>query len=175
MPKSTRRSGRPRRVLRGVRALADDVRSLNVDGRITVIGTGAGAIAELNLLELMAKRGRIHGSTLRARNLEEKAAAARAVEKHVLPTLTSGQITVPIESTFPMAEAAAAYEHFKAGPGSDGVCTHHIDDHGDAVRNRSGASDIDDSGRHLTRQYEQGVTPLCSTYALTDGRANGRS
>ena len=33
--------------------------------------------AELNLLALMGKRGRIHGSTLRARPLEDKAAAAR--------------------------------------------------------------------------------------------------
>lgn len=95
--------------------LADDVRSLATGGRLSIIGTGGGAKAELNLLELMGKRGRIHGSTLRARSLEDKALAARAVERHVLPLLAAGRVTVPVEQTYPMAEAAAAYEHFAAG------------------------------------------------------------
>ena len=42
-----------------------------------MIGVSAGVKAELNLLALMGKRARIHGSTLRARPLEEKALAAR--------------------------------------------------------------------------------------------------
>lgn len=95
--------------------IGDDIRSLNTGGRISIIGTGAGITAELSLLDLMLKRGRIHGSTLRARSLEEKAAAARAVERHVLPLLADGRVTVPVDATFPMAEAADAYEHFKAG------------------------------------------------------------
>lgn len=95
--------------------LADDVRSLTIGGRIAVIGVGGGGKAELNLLDLMGKRGRIHGSTLRARSLEDKAAAARAVERHVVPLLASGRVRVPVEATFPMAEAAAAYERFAAG------------------------------------------------------------
>ena len=95
--------------------LADDLSALATGGRIAVIGVGAGTTAELNLRELMGKRGRIHGSTLRARNLEDKAVAARAVEQHVLPLLAAGKVTVPVETTFPMAEAAAAYEQFAAG------------------------------------------------------------
>lgn len=95
--------------------IGEDIRSLNTGGRISIIGTGAGITAELSLLDLMLKRGRIHGSTLRARSLEEKAAAARAVERHVLPLLADGRVTVPVDATFPMSEAAAAYEHFKAG------------------------------------------------------------
>ncbi len=47
----------------------------------------AGAKSELNLLALMGKRARIHGSTLRARPLEEKALAARALEREVLPAV----------------------------------------------------------------------------------------
>jgi NADPH2:quinone reductase len=95
--------------------IGDDIGSLAVGGRITVIGTGAGITTELNLLDLMLVRGRIHGSTLRARSLEEKATAARHVEQHVLPLLADGHVTVPVEATFPMSEAAAAYEHFAAG------------------------------------------------------------
>ena len=89
--------------------------SLATGGRIAVIGVGGGGAAELNLLDLMGKRGRIHGSTLRARSLEDKAAAARAVERHVLPLLADGRVRVPVEATFPMADAAAAYERFAAG------------------------------------------------------------
>jgi NADPH:quinone reductase-like Zn-dependent oxidoreductase len=58
---------------------------LATGGRVCVIGVSAGAKAELNLLALMGKRARIHGSTLRARPLEEKAVAARALEREVLP------------------------------------------------------------------------------------------
>jgi NADPH:quinone reductase len=99
----------------GAPNLPEDLRSLAIGGRVAVIGVGAGAAAELNLLELMAKRARLHGSTLRARSLEDKAVAARAVERHVLPLLASEKVRVPVEATYPMAEAAAAYERFAAG------------------------------------------------------------
>jgi NADPH2:quinone reductase len=63
----------------------------------------------------MGKRARIHGSTLRARPLEEKALVARLVEHEVLPLFESGALSVPIAETFPLQEAAAAYDRFVAG------------------------------------------------------------
>src|SRR5437764_3683866 len=63
--------------------LADNLRALETGGRIAVIGTGAGAKAEINLGMLMMKRARLHGSTLRARPLEGKALTARALERSV--------------------------------------------------------------------------------------------
>jgi putative PIG3 family NAD(P)H quinone oxidoreductase len=99
----------------GAPNLPDDLRALATGGRITVIGVGGGAKAEVNLLELMGKRGRLLGSTLRARSLEEKAMVARSVEQHVLPLLAAGTIRVPIDAAVPMAEAAAGYERFAAG------------------------------------------------------------
>jgi NADPH:quinone reductase len=95
--------------------LLDNLKSLNTGGRIAVIGTGAGATGEINLGLLMMKRARVHGSTLRARPLELKALTARAMERSVLPLFASGDIKVPIAKTYPLAEAPAAYEHFKAG------------------------------------------------------------
>jgi len=92
--------------------IAADIDALATGGRIVVIGVGGGAKAELNLLALMGKRGRITASTLRARPLEEKAAALRAVERHVLPLFESGEIDVPIAATYPLEDAEAAYEHF---------------------------------------------------------------
>lgn len=95
--------------------VAEGIRSLATGGRISIIGVGAGSTVELNLFDLMRRRGRIHGSTLRARSLEEKAAAARAIERHVLPLLAAGTVSVPVEATYSMADATAAYEHFAAG------------------------------------------------------------
>jgi NADPH2:quinone reductase len=84
-------------------------------GRIMIIGVGAGPKIELSMVDLMQKRGTIRASTLRARPLEDKANAAQAMIRHVLPHLRSGRLQVPVEATFPMAEAAAAYERFAAG------------------------------------------------------------
>jgi NADPH:quinone reductase len=95
--------------------LMDNLKSLATGGRIAVIGTGAGATGEINLGLLMMKRARIHGSTLRARPLELKALTARAMERSVLPLIASGEVRVPVAKTYPLAQAPAAYEHFKAG------------------------------------------------------------
>lgn len=99
----------------GAPNLDENLDALAVNGRIVVIGIGAGHKGEINLAKLLGKRGRIHGSTLRARPLEEKAATARAVERHVLPAVAMGAITVPVAATFPLDEASAAYERFAAG------------------------------------------------------------
>lgn len=99
----------------GAPNLADNVNALATGGRIVVIGIGAGATGELNLGALMAKRGRIHGSTLRARPLEDKALTARAMERSVLPLLSAGAVRVPVAATYPLEQAEAAYERFQAG------------------------------------------------------------
>ncbi|MEA2197180.1 MAG: NADPH:quinone reductase [Solirubrobacteraceae bacterium] len=99
----------------GAPNLAENVGALATQGRISVIGIGAGAKAELNLGALMFKRGRIFSSTLRSRPLEEKALTARGVERSVLPLLADGTLKVPIAATYPLDEVAKAYERFVAG------------------------------------------------------------
>jgi putative PIG3 family NAD(P)H quinone oxidoreductase len=99
----------------GAPNLMDNLNAMEIGGRLAVIGTGAGSTSEINLGALMIKRGRIHGSTLRARPLEEKALTARAVERSVLPLLASGAVKVPVAATFPLQDAIAAYERFQAG------------------------------------------------------------
>jgi putative PIG3 family NAD(P)H quinone oxidoreductase len=99
----------------GAPNLADDLAALAECGRICVIGVGAGARAELDLRALMGKRARLHGSVLRARSLEEKAAAARRVERAVLPGFASGDLSVPVTATFPLDDVADAYKRFRAG------------------------------------------------------------
>ena len=99
----------------GAPNLGANLKALATGGRIAVIGIGAGSKGEINLGLLLAKRARIHGSTLRARPLEEKAIAQRLVERHVLPLVEDGAVQVPVAATYPLDEVAEAYERFTAG------------------------------------------------------------
>lgn len=100
----------------GASNLANNLKSLANRGRIAVIGVGGtGPQGEINLLALMQKHARIHGSTLRARPLEQKSAAARLVEKEVLPGFSAGVLTVPVAETFELDRVEDAYARFEAG------------------------------------------------------------
>jgi NADPH:quinone reductase-like Zn-dependent oxidoreductase len=95
--------------------MAGNLKALATNGRIAVIGIGAGNTAELPLHILMAKRARIMASTLRARPLEEKALTARCVERSVIPGFVSGDLSVPVAASYPLDDVADAYERFQAG------------------------------------------------------------
>ncbi|HEX3875057.1 MAG TPA: NAD(P)H-quinone oxidoreductase [Solirubrobacteraceae bacterium] len=99
----------------GAPNLAGNVKALALNGRICVIGIAAGAKGEINLAGLMAKRGQIRSSTLRSRPLEEKALTARLIERHVLPLFDAGRLRVLIAETYPLDQAADAYDRFAAG------------------------------------------------------------
>jgi NADPH:quinone reductase len=99
----------------GAQNLAGNLKSLATRGRIVVLGIGAGAKTEINLWAVMAKRGTLRGSLLRPRPLEEKALAARLVEREVLPLFEEGKVEVPVAATFPLDEVEQAYERFEAG------------------------------------------------------------
>ncbi len=88
---------------------------LALGGRIVVIGVGAGAKAEVNLLAVMGARASISGSTLRSRTETEKASVAAALEADTARALAEGSLVVPVAETFPMSEAQAAYDRFAAG------------------------------------------------------------
>src|SRR4051794_40141111 len=92
-----------------------DLKALETQGRIVVIGVGAGFKAEVNLLALMGKRGTLRASTLRARPLEEKARTAGAMEREVLPLFDAGRLKVPLSETFVLDEAERAYDRFAEG------------------------------------------------------------
>jgi NADPH:quinone reductase-like Zn-dependent oxidoreductase len=99
----------------GAPNLRTDLESLALGGRLTIIGIGGGARSEIDLQQLMSRRAHIHGSTLRARPLEEKAVAARLVERQVLPLVAAQRLRVPVEEVFGLTEVDAAYARFAAG------------------------------------------------------------
>ncbi len=99
----------------GAPNLAEDLETLRTKGRIVVIGVGGGSRTEIDLRQIMGKRAVLRGSTLRARSVEDKAAAARKVEMELVPGLGDGSIKVPIEQVFPLEEVARAYDRFAEG------------------------------------------------------------
>jgi NADPH:quinone reductase len=88
-------------------------------GRIVVVGAGAGSRLDLNLSRLMRSRGSIAATQLRARPLEQKAAAVQAFGRHVVPLLARGAVRPLIDRVFPAEEAVAAFDHL-AGSGKLG-------------------------------------------------------
>ncbi|QEE61979.1 NAD(P)H-quinone oxidoreductase [Salinibacterium sp. dk2585] len=92
---------------------ASNVRALAVDGRIMVIGNQSGVPAEFNLAHLMVKRGRIWGTTLRARPLEQKLAIVAGVREHVWPWVAEGRLRPLVDSTFSFAEVADAHRRME--------------------------------------------------------------
>jgi NADPH2:quinone reductase len=103
----------------GAASLATALPVLSTGGRAVVIGVGGGAQLDLDLLSLMRQRAQLRASTLRARPVADKAALTAAVAAGVLPLLADGRIRVPVFATFPMSDAAEAYERF-ATPGKFG-------------------------------------------------------
>lgn len=88
--------------------------ALAVRGRLILIGTLAGARAELPLGRVLRSRLTIRGTVLRARPLEEKIAATRAFAREVVPLLERGVVRPVVDSTFPLEEVRAAHARLES-------------------------------------------------------------
>ncbi|GAB1644017.1 NAD(P)H-quinone oxidoreductase [Krasilnikovia sp. MM14-A1259] len=93
----------------GAAYLGRNVDVLAPGGRITVIGMQGGRTGELDLGALMAKRGTIAATTLRARPVPDKARIVRGVREQVWPLVDAGAIRPIIDRTLPMEAAAEAH------------------------------------------------------------------
>ncbi len=89
--------------------LSANLEALAVQGRLMLVGTTAGATAQLDYRAVMGKRLRIMGTVLRARSTEEKARATSLFAAHVLPLLSSASVRPVIDSIYPMDEVRAAH------------------------------------------------------------------
>jgi putative PIG3 family NAD(P)H quinone oxidoreductase len=97
----------------GAASLAADLAVLAVGGSVVLIATMSGARAELDISALMKRRGRIVGSTLRSRSRPEKAAIVARFREAVLPGFASGQLSVTVDSVFPLERAADAFQRMR--------------------------------------------------------------
>ncbi|MEU9399680.1 NAD(P)H-quinone oxidoreductase [Streptomyces sp. NPDC048242] len=95
--------------------LERNVRSLAPDGRLVVIGLQDGLEANLNLAELVFKRASVHGTTLRTRSREQKAAIVAEVRDQVWPLIESGAVQLVVDRRLPMSQAAEAHRLMEEG------------------------------------------------------------
>jgi putative PIG3 family NAD(P)H quinone oxidoreductase len=93
----------------GAGYLTKNLAALAPDGRIANIGLQQGRRAELDLSALMAKRGTIMSTTLRARPAEQKAAIVAAVAASVWPLVDAGVLRPVVDRELPMSQAADAH------------------------------------------------------------------
>lgn len=97
----------------GAETLARNLRLLATGGRVVFLATLSGARAELDIRQLMSKRARLIGSTLRARPREEKATIVARFRGEILPAFEQGRLAVSIDTVFPPTEAAAAFARMR--------------------------------------------------------------
>ena len=69
-----------------------------------------GSKVEIDLMRLMMRRLTLTGSTLRAQTPESKARMALALEERIWPLVEAGTVKPVIDSTYALAEAAAAHK-----------------------------------------------------------------
>jgi putative PIG3 family NAD(P)H quinone oxidoreductase len=93
----------------GAEYLARNIAALATNGRIAVIGMQGGIKAELDLGKLMATRGSVAATSLRARPTEDKARICAAVVENIWPLVTSGAITPTIDRILAMSDAAEGH------------------------------------------------------------------
>jgi NADPH:quinone reductase-like Zn-dependent oxidoreductase len=103
----------------GIQHLEGSLRALRSQGRIMIVGTGAGAEGEVSLRALMGKRASITGTMLRARPLDQKAAAVQAFARQVVPLIERGAVRPLVDRVFPLDRAADAFEYMTT-PGKFG-------------------------------------------------------
>ncbi|MFC2586679.1 MAG: NAD(P)H-quinone oxidoreductase, partial [Corynebacterium matruchotii] len=77
----------------GAKYLDQNVTALAPDGHMVIIGMQGGVKGELNIGKLLAKRGTISATALRARSHADKARIVADTIEHVWPLLADGTIT----------------------------------------------------------------------------------
>ena len=95
--------------------VARNLRCLRPDGRHVTIAVLGGALATIDISQVMLKRLCLTGSTLRARSPAFKAALAADIAENAWPLVEDGELRPVMDRTFPLRDAAAAHARMEAG------------------------------------------------------------
>jgi putative PIG3 family NAD(P)H quinone oxidoreductase len=93
----------------GANYAALNIKVLNLDGRLVLIGLMGGREAQLDLAQVLVKRVQILGSTLRSRDDQFKADLLSDLSQHVWPLFVEGRLKPQLARTFPIKDAEAAF------------------------------------------------------------------
>ena len=95
----------------GASYFRENLASAAVKGRIILVGLTGGATADFNLGIALSKRLTIRGTVLRARSIEEKAAATKAFADFAIPLFENGSIRPTVDKIFPAGDVHEAYRY----------------------------------------------------------------
>ena len=98
----------------GARYLAANLAALAPGGRLVEIGLMGGAVAELNLAQLLLRRLAVIGSTLRSRSNEDKAAIVEGFRARFGTALARGALRPVVDRVLPLEQAAEAHRLMQA-------------------------------------------------------------
>ncbi|NYI44557.1 putative PIG3 family NAD(P)H quinone oxidoreductase [Nocardioides aromaticivorans] len=99
----------------GAKYLGRNVDVLATEGRLVIIGMQGGSKAELNIGQLLSKRGAVIATTLRARPTEGKARICASVVEHVWPLVADGSIEPVVSAVLPLDDVAEAHRLIEGG------------------------------------------------------------
>jgi len=89
--------------------VARNLECLSPGGTIIQVGVMGGGRTKLDVGELLRKRARLIGTTLRSRPIEEKITLARRARTEMLPHFERGAMVPVIDSRYPLDEVADAH------------------------------------------------------------------
>lgn len=98
----------------GANFFEENLKSLNVKGRLVLVGLTGGRTAEFNLGLALMKRAKIIGTVLRARSNAEKAEATSKFINEVLPLFEFGKIKPNIDRIFDFQDIVKAHEYLES-------------------------------------------------------------
>lgn len=105
----------------GAKYLARNVSVLADEGRLVIIGLQGGVKAELNIGQLLSKRGAVIATALRSRPVEGKTAICASVVEHVWPLVAGGKVRPIVHEALPLERVADAHRTVEAGDHSGKV------------------------------------------------------
>ncbi len=83
-------------------------------GTIVFLAAQGGTRTEFSIGQLLKKKARLVGTSLRVRPLEEKSSLTRRFCTELLPRFESGELHPVIDRAFPFEEVAAAHDYMES-------------------------------------------------------------
>ncbi len=99
----------------GGKYLGRNVDALAVEGRLVIIGMQGGTKGELDIANLLGKRGGVLATSLRSRPVDEKAIICTSVVDHVWPLIAADLVQPIVHATMPLEEVRAAHTLMESG------------------------------------------------------------
>jgi putative PIG3 family NAD(P)H quinone oxidoreductase len=98
----------------GAPYLSANLEAVAAWGTIVFLAAQGGTRTEFSIGQLLKKKARMVGTSLRVRSLEAKIDLTRRFRREILPRFASGELHPVIDRSFPFEEVAAAHDYMES-------------------------------------------------------------